>query len=384
MEPDSSIETLGDMRVAVVHEWVDAYAGSEQVFEAIAGMFPTADLYALSREPGVELDIDSREIHTTFLDAPSLRSRRALTLPLMPLAWRRLRAPSYDLVISSHHAFAHANRLAGPNGIHLCYVHSPARYVWSPEIDERGASPLLRPVRALLKGVDRRAAKGVTAYAANSTAVAQRIQRFWGREAIVIHPPVRVDYFSEPSPMPPTREYVLGFGRWIPYKNLHLVIEAADVAGMPVKIAGRGPDKSRIVEAASRARVPVQLIESPSDDEVRELYRNAACLVFPTVEDFGISPVEAQAAGTPVIAPAAGGALDTIQDGTTGVLVASLEHARVAEAIRACSQLDPEDCRENAESFTRAVADRKLLTWALSSLRQRSDSTSSLRQEVGL
>jgi glycosyltransferase involved in cell wall biosynthesis len=374
-------ELLVGKRVAVVHEWVDAYAGSEQVFEALAQIFPSADLYALSHEPSVHLDVGGRGICTSFLDTPRLRQRRAVTLPLMPLAWRRLHVPTYDLVISSHHAFAHTNRLAGLEGTHLCYVHSPARYVWSPEIDERGANPLLTPVRAVLKGLDRRAAKGVTAYAANSTAVAERIQRFWGREATVIHPPVRVDYFSEPSPTPPTRDYVLGFGRWIPYKNLHLVIEAADIAGMPVKIAGRGPDKSRIVEAAAKSTVPVEIIESPSDAQLRDLYRNAACLVFPTVEDFGMVPVEAQAAGTPVVAPSTGGSLDTIQNRTTGVLVPSLALAGLADAIRASTRLDPDRCRANAKKFARACADRNLRAWIAANLLY-DDTASSIRTDA--
>jgi len=239
-----------------VHEWIDAYAGSEQVFEAMAQMFPTADLYALSREPSVHLNVNARGIKTTRLDTAFWRGHRAATLPLMPLAWRSLGAGGYDLVISSHHAFAHANRLAAPNGVHLCYVHSPARYVWSPEIDRRGANPALKPIRAALKNIDRRLAQQVTAYAANSSAVADRIHRFWRREALIIPPPVRVEFFGERPTGDRTRDYVLGVGRWIGYKNLHMVVKAADLAGMPVKIAGRGPDSSRIRAAAAAARVP--------------------------------------------------------------------------------------------------------------------------------
>ena len=351
--------------MAVVHEWIDAYAGSEQVFEAIAGVFPSADLIALSSEPGVGLALAGRHVQTTFLDKAGLRNRRSLTLPFMPVAWRALGKRKYDVVVSSHHAFAHTNRLAEV-GIHLSYVHSPARYLWSPEIDERGDAWALRPVKSALRSIDLAAAKRVTAYAANSTAVAERIQKFWGRDATVIHPPVRVDYFGAAPAAPPTRDYVLGVGRWIPYKNLHRVIEAADLAGMPVKIAGRGPDKSRIVAAAEAARVPVELIEAPSDDELRDLYRNAACLVFPTIEDFGMVPVEAQAAGTPVVAVDAGGAADTVRDGRTGFLVAESTPEVLSERILDVGSIDSLECQKNAARFARAEFDARMQDWVAS------------------
>ena len=348
--------------MAIVHEWVDAYAGSEQVFEALALTFPEADLYALSQVPHVHLNTGGRPIRTTMLDRPSLRERRNATLPLMPLAWRRLGAGGYDLVLSSHHAFAHANRLCG-DGTHLCYVHSPARYVWSPEIDGRGDKWYLGPARAALKGVDRRASRGVTGYAANSRTVADRIARFWGREAVVIPPPVRVDFFGACADAPPTRDYLLGVGRWISYKNLHLVAEVADRLDMPAKIAGRGPDKERILAAARAARVPVEVIEAPTDDALRTLYRNAACLLFPTVEDFGMVPVEAQAAGAPIVALPHGGALDTVTEGVSGTFAADASVDALAEAARAAMPLAGEGPRKNAGQFSFDVFRTSVSAW---------------------
>lgn len=348
--------------IAVVHEWVDAYAGSEQVFEAIAATFPNADLLALTYEPKVRLALGGRCVRTTFLDRPSLRNRRSLTLPLMPAAWRALGKSKYDVVITSHHAFAHTNRLAD-GGVHLCYVHSPARYLWSPDIDGRGSARALGVARAALRRIDLAASKRVTAYAANSSAVARRIEQFWHRESEVIHPPVRVEFFAEPAPQPPTRDYILGVGRWIPYKNLHLVIEVANLADMPVKIAGRGPDKSRIVEAARGARVPVEIIESPTDEELRVLYQNASCLVFPTIEDFGIVPVEAQAAGTPVVALAAGGALDTVVHGTTGILVPDSDLVGLSRAALDAAHLRQADIAQHAQRFTRGVFVDSVRRW---------------------
>src|SRR6266540_1268444 len=336
-------------RIAVLHEWVAAYAGSEQVFEAIARMLPSADLIALSYEPTVKLDVGARRIRTTFLARQTLRSRRHLTLPIMPIAWRSLGTANYDVFVSSHHAFAQTNRLAS--------------VIWSPEIDARGAAWYLGTVRAALRRLDLAASEMVTAYAANSTAVAERIEKFWGRDSTVIHPPVRVGFFSETSPRAPTRDYVLGVGRWIPYKNLHLVIAAADLAGLPVKIAGRGADKSRLVAAAADATVPVELIESPSDDQLRSLYRNAACLVFPTIEDFGIVPVEAQAAGTPVVAPAQGGVLDTIVDGISGVLTRNVSADQFAAGIRDCTSITDHDCRQSSFRFDELTFEREMARW---------------------
>jgi glycosyltransferase involved in cell wall biosynthesis len=350
------------MRMAVVHEWIDAYAGSEQVFEAMAAVYPDADLYALSRESTVDLDVGGREIKTTFLDHEALRNRRNLTLPLMPTAWRAVGKGQYDVVLTSHHAFAHTNRLA-EGGTHLCYVHSPARYIWTPEIDARGAATVLGPARSILRAMDRRAVGRVKQYAANSSAVAARIQEFWGRDATVIHPPVRVEYFGAGGDSVPTRDFVLGVGRWIPYKNLHLVIEAADIAGLPVKIAGRGPDKSRLIAAAAAASVPVELIEAPDDFELRELYRNALCLVYPTVEDFGIVPVEAQAAGTPVVALAEGGVLDTVRPEFSGFLVDRLSAQELASMIHKASSLEAVDCKSNSMAFGRAQFDDHLSSW---------------------
>jgi len=350
--------------LAIVHEWVQARAGSEQVFEILARTFEDADLYALSVNPETRLQVGNRPIATTWLDHPLLRERRGVTLPLMPLAWRGLGRSKYDAVISSHHAFAHSNRLAVEGGIHLSYVYSPARYIWSPEIDERGSSALLAPMRSILKKADLRAISRVTAFAAISAEIAGRIQKYWNRPAVVIHPPARVEYFRSTSGAAKQGGYVLGVGRWIPYKNLHLVIAAASIAGMPVKIAGRGPDKHRIVAEAARARVPVDLIESPSDEELRNLYQGASVLVFPTMEDFGIVPVEAQAAGTPVVAPRAGGALDTVIDGVTGVLTPSVDPVELAAAIGEATRLNPADCVRNAENFSSTRFQLRIRDWA--------------------
>jgi glycosyltransferase involved in cell wall biosynthesis len=265
-------------------------------------------------------------------------------------------------VLTSHHAFADSNRLAADRP-HLVYVHAPARYLWTPELDPRGHGWHRSAARSLLRRVDAGAARRVTAFAANSEEVAARVRRFWGRDATVIHPPVRVEFFGEPQPTAPRRDYILGIGRWIGYKNLHLVPAVGDRAGLPVKIAGRGPERARIVAAAEAARVPVEIVDSPSDAELRELYRNAAALVFPTIEDFGIVPVEAQAAGTPVVTIGRGGAMETVLPGESGVLTETLAVGELATAVRTAVGMDPEACRRSAARFSQDRFRSALLSW---------------------
>jgi glycosyltransferase involved in cell wall biosynthesis len=353
-------------QVAVVHEWISSRAGSEQVFEALANLWPEADLYALSREPGVALDLGGRELHTTFLDRPALRGRRGLTLPLMPLAWRAVGKRDYDLVVVSHHAFAASNRLT-KHGRTLAYVHSPARYVWSPDIDGRGGNPALAPVRRALKTYDRSVASRLTGVAANSQEVAKRIKKFWRRDAAVIHPPVDTDYFkgaSEPCEVPLPPEFILGLGRWIPYKNHEMVIHVAEKLGIPAVIAGSGPLASRLRDVADRARTEVTLIEAPSRPVVRQLLQRASAFVFPTHEDFGMIPVEAMAAGTPVVALAQGGALETVADGVSGYLVERHDASAYAEAVTAAQRCSPSACTERAELFSQQKFADRIIGWA--------------------
>ena len=358
-------------KVAIVHEWISSRAGSEKVFEVLASMWPEADLFALSADPRVQMDLNGRSVRTTFLNRAALRDRRSLTLPLMPLAWRLIGRGSYDLVISSHHAFAASNRLASSRGVNLAYVHTPARYIWTPELDGRGRSPLLVPVRGALKHVDRGYVDRLTGIAANSRAVAARIETFWGREAEVVHPPVDTEFFSpglDDVELDLPKQFLLGFGRWIPYKNLETVIRVAEQVGMPAVIAGRGPQKEQLLAMAARAKVPVTVIESPSQEQVRELYRRAAALVFPTNEDFGLIPVEAMACGTPVLALNAGGASETVVDGATGALVDSGDVRAYSDALPRALAATAATCRRRAEEFRTEAFARRVRAWVSASV----------------
>lgn len=352
------------LKIALVHEWVAARAGSEKVFEQLAAALPSADLFTLSAAPGVELNVGKRSIQTSFLDNPYLRDRRGLTLPIMPLSWAALGVEKYDVVVTSHHAFAHSNRLVRNTGLHLAYVHSPARYVWTPEVDGRGSHPLLAPARAAMRRYDKRVSQRITTYAANSSVVAARIRQFWERDSRVIFPPVDTDFFETRTNAGYVDEpYLLGVGRFVTYERMDLVIKAAEVAGVKGVIAGSGPDERRLRQMAAEASVPIEVLVSPTDIGLRELMQRATALIFPTEEDFGIVPVEAQAAGTPVIAPAYGGALDTVIHGKTGFHVPDLEPQTLARAAHAAQDLDSEACRTHARQFSIRAFHARVEDW---------------------
>jgi glycosyltransferase involved in cell wall biosynthesis len=351
---------------AIVHEWIGSRAGSELVFEAIARCMPTAELIALSASPGVELDLGGRQLTTTSLDRAFLRNRRSLTLPLMPLAWRlAARNKKFETVVVSHHAAAiqYARHCEAERC--LAYVHTPGRYVWTPELDGRGSSRLLQPARGVLQRNDLKALAAIDSIAANSVEVARRIQRHWNREAHVIHPPVNTRFFSAIAETKPGPEqgYILGVSRFIPYKRLDLVIDTGEQLGMPVVIAGAGPGEGELRAHAERRRIPVSFRIHPTDSELRDLYRNAACLVFPVHEDFGIVPVEAQAAGTPVVGIRAGGVLETVDHGSTGVLVADLTASALAQGVRDSAGISAEACRRWAAQFSSERFEAEVIDW---------------------
>jgi len=369
---------VAEHRIALAHEWLHARAGSEKVFEALAAIFPDADLYALTDTLGDALATQGRPVTTTFLArTPVLRHRRDLALPLMPLAWRTVTSRGYDLVVTSSHACAKGFR-PGREALHLCYCYTPMRYVWDPNDRRRGVHRLagLGP-RAVLRRWDRRSAGWVDSFAAISTAVQERIQRYYGRASTVIHPPVDTRFYT-PAPDGPAADgvpagpFVLACSRFIPYKRLDLAILAAADIGVPVVIAGSGPDETALRRAAAGAGVPVTFEISPSDARLRDLYRGAAAFVFPALEDFGIVAVEAQACGTPVVALNHGGARDTVVDGVTGALVDAQDVAAFAKGLgRALELNDPAACVERAAAFSPEAFEGKVRAWVADAERGR-------------
>lgn len=358
----ASIGALPGRRVALVHEWFSAVGGSEAVFGHIADLLPGAQRFVLWND----LDGKSGEFHESWLARTPLRRSKALALPFMPLAWRTLTRQPFDVVVSSSHAFAHTVK-AGPSEHtrYLSYVHSPARYVWSPEFDGRGSGRLLALPRLALQRADLRLSRHVHSYAANSREVQGRIQRFWKRDARVIHPPVDVDYFAAAPAgvQQQDRRYLLGAGRWIDYKNFDLMIEIASTVRLPLVLAGSGPEEVRLRRLAANSSVEVVFEVRPSRERLRELYWGAMALLYPAHEDFGIVPVEAQACGAPVIGLKRGGLLETVIEGETGFLVESLDPAKYAEKLRLLVELDAQAAKVHAANFSAEKFAKRTYEW---------------------
>lgn len=354
-------------KLAIAHEWLAVRAGSEKTFEAMAQAFPEADLYALTWDRQARFDFGGREVTTTVLDRSSLlRDHRELALPLMPLAWKTISVhDSYDTVLTSSHAFVRSFPPAS-DAMHFCYCHTPLRYAWVPEVDERTLRRIPGKAAALaaLRAMDKRTAGTVDYFAANSTAVQVRIFDCYGRDSVVIHPPVDTDFFRR-SEEQGRRQRVLAVSRFVPYKQVSLAIEACAAAGLPLTVAGRGPQERALRALAADLGADVEFEISPSDDRLRDLYRSAVCLVFPANEDFGIIPVEAQGCGAPVVALDVGGARDTVVQGETGMRVGRQTVDEFAEAIRHVVASPPSEaaCRRNAERFSHERFIAELRDW---------------------
>lgn len=354
-------------KLAIAHEWLAVRAGSEKTFEEMAKAFPDADLYALTWDRDAEFEFGGRPVTTTFLDRSSLlRDRRELALPLMSLAWKRIDVhDDYDVVLTSSHAFVRSFPPAS-TATHFCYCHTPLRYAWVPDIDGRTSRtpPGTGLALAALRKWDKSTSKNVDYFAANSTTVRDRIRDCYGRDAEVIHPPVDTVYYDLPE-RPTERSGALAVSRFVPYKSVRLAIEACAVAGVPLTVAGKGPEEQSLRDLARELKAEVSFEIQPSDERLRELYRTSSVLVFPANEDFGIIPVEAQACGSPVVALDEGGAKDTVVQGETGLRVARQEVPLFADAIRQVvdSPPSPEVCRRNAEGFSATRFVDQLRSW---------------------
>jgi glycosyltransferase involved in cell wall biosynthesis len=358
-------DPLAGHGIAVLNEWIERIGGAERVLTAACEALPGADVYALWDD---RTDPD-QPVHESWLARTPLRGRKALALPLMPMVWRTQTRQRYDIVLSFSHSLNHTAKLpVTAGGVHLSYIHTPARYLWLTDVDSRRRQHLgQRLAVAATKHLEQHTSRHVTAYAANSHEVRRRIEEFWHRDATVIYPPARTTYFTDPpaSDRSQARDYILGLGRWVEYKRFDFMIEVAERAGLPLVIAGAGPMEEQLRRQAASASVDVTFHVRPSDDTMRSLLWGARCLLFPGHEDFGIVPVEAQACGTPVIGLARGGLLETVVDGATGQLIDSLDPVAFARAIQRASGWSPEACQANAAHFSEDAFHTALRSWII-------------------
>lgn len=354
---------MAGRRVAIVHEWLVTYGGSERVLKELIALFPESDLYALVDFLAEEdrAHLLGKRAKTTFIQSlPFAKSKYRSYLPLMPLAIEQLDLSGYDLVISSSHAVA-KGVITGPGQTHLCYCHTPIRYAWDLQhqylreagIAKGARSAFARAMLHYIRQWDLRTVTSVDRFIANSAYVAARIRKLYGRESTVIHPPVDIDSFGLRQEK---EDFYLAASRLVPYKRMDLI--AAAFSKMPSRrlvIIGDGPGMARL-RAISGSNVTVLGYQPFS--VLHDHMQRARAFVFAAEEDFGIIPVEAQACGTPVIAFGRGGATETILSGAPGVPATGIFfHEQTEESLIAAvqafehMQINPLDCRRQAENF---------------------------------
>jgi glycosyltransferase involved in cell wall biosynthesis len=352
------------MRVAVVHDWLYTFGGAERVLQSMMRCLPAADVFALfDILPTIDrARISPTQSRTSFLQhMPGIRRYHRLYLPLMPLAVEQFDLSGYDLVVSSSYAVA-KGVLTGPDQLHLAYVHSPMRYAWDLQHQYLTESRLTSGPKSLLARLllhrmrlwDTRTANGVDAYMVNSHFVGRRVRKIYGRDAKVIHPPVGVP--DKPPPARVKENFFLTASRLVSYKNVHAVVEAfRNMPDQKLVVAGRGPELKRL---QSMAGPNVKFAGFVPDAELRRLMGSARAFIFAAEEDFGITPLEAQSEGTPVLALARGGVRETIRgDGAapTGVLFDFPTPAAIEQALRTFvereNMFDPGECYQNARRF---------------------------------
>lgn len=343
-------------RVAIIHYWFVGMRGGERVIERLLHLYPQADLFTHVYDPGaVSETIRSRVVKTTFIDRlPGARKHYQKYLPLMPMALEELDLRGYDLVISSESGPA-KGVIAAPDARHVCYCHSPMRYLWDHYHDYRvSAGRVARLAMPWmfhgLRSWDVTSAARVDQFVANSSFIQKRIQRAWRRESVVVHPPVAVDLFK---PSAEVANRYLWVGQMTPYKRADIALEAFNRSGLPLLMVGQGEMEA---DLRRRAGPNVTIVSKLNFDQLREAYATCRALVFTAEEDFGMVPVEAMASGRPVIAYGRGGALDSIAPDETGQFFDEQTPGSLMEAVERFEawlpHFDPAAAIERARLFS--------------------------------
>ncbi|WP_109240865.1 glycosyltransferase family 4 protein [Klebsiella michiganensis] len=352
---------VNQLNIGIIADWLVTYAGSEKVIKEFIELFPNSELYSvvdfLSQND--RLLFQGKQAKTTFVQGlPFSRKKYQKYLPLMPFAIEQLDVSKHEIILSSSHAVS-KGVLTGPDQLHISYVHSPIRYAWDLQhqyLKEAGLDKGLKGALAkyLLHKMriwDTRTANGVDHFIANSKFIARRIKKVYGRESEVIYPPVDVDNFSLCENKD---DYYFTASRMVPYKRIDLIVEA--FSHMPDKklvVIGDGSEMGKIKSKATRN---IEILGYQSNSVMQEHMKKAKAFVFAAEEDFGITPVEAQACGTPVIAYGKGGALETVKENVTGLFFDKQNYTSIIEAINAFElkqeKFSYSDCRKNAEIFS--------------------------------
>lgn len=346
------------MNVAIVCDWLTTPGGAEKVVLELHAMFPHAPIYTSIYNPEKLPEFRQADVRTSFIQKlPRAKHHHQWYLPLMPLAFESFNLSEYDIVISSSHSCA-KGIITKPDTIHICYCHTPPRYLWDRShqyIREYGMNTMVKKMSGRmihkLRIWDRTAAERVDHYIANSEHVKKRIRKYYQRDAQVIHPPADIQKFRKHKEKKP---YFLAVGRLTAYKKFDLLVDTFNECEDSLVIVGDGEQRK---ELQKRAKQNIAFLGYVTDEKLRRLYQEAEALIFPQLEDFGIVPVEAMACGTPVIAYGEGGAAETVIDGKTGVLFSKQTPARLKKAIETFrkTEFDASKIRQHAEKFSQSA-----------------------------
>ncbi len=354
------------MKLALVHDWLNQIGGAEDVLAVLVELFPQRPIYTALYAPDKMPDFYRQwNIRRLWMDRlPGIHAHHQRYLPLYPLAWGGLDLSEYDVVLSNKSGFCHGFQ-HDDSTLHICYCLTPTRYVWqlSSYIAREGlglpVEVALRPLVRLLQGWDRRAAGRVDHFIAISTAIQQRIQRYYGRDSVIIYPPVDTARFQ---PSAPVEDYFLVVSRLVPYKRIDLAVQAATRLNLPLKVGGTGRDLERLQAMAGPT---VEFLGYVPDDELPDLMARCKAFIFPGLEDFGITPVQAEAAGRPVIAYGGGGALDTVIPGLSGEHFHELSVDSLAAVMANFdpARYDPEAIRDHALRFDTRLFQQRIAAY---------------------
>lgn len=352
------------MKVALAHDWLTNMGGAEKVVINFKQIYESSPIYTVSyNEQNLDEELRNIDVRTTFInDLPKGKTNHQMFLPLMPVAWEELDFTDYDVVLSSSSSCA-KGIITSPDTAHICYCHSPMRYAWEfyyeyMEREKVGKikKRMIRYIMNYIRMWDRVSADRVNYFVANSKNVAKRIYKHYGKESDVIHPPVKGSYFNISKE---DEGYFLIVSRLVPYKRIDLAVEAFNELGLPLVVIGGG---SQLEYLRSIAKDNVKILGRQPDEVIKEHYAKCRAFIFPGEEDFGITPLEAQASGRPVIAFGKGGALETVVPDRTGLF---FEEQKTVDLIKTVKQFenmnwDKEDIRKHALTFDEEIFKTKI------------------------
>lgn len=347
--------SMENPNIALIHEWLTNVAGSEKVLLALKEIYPKAPIFTSVFDPKGAKPFAEFDIKTSILQKiPFMKSKREFLIPFTPFAFEQFDLSKYDVVISNTSMSA-KGVITKPDAIHISYCNTPPRYLWEPNVDPRAKnghfSFLRQNIAHKMRIWDRVAADRVDYFIANSKYIAKRIKKYYGKESVVVYPPVDVDKYKIAKPED-IKEYYLFVSRLIDYKKCDLVVKAFNDLGLPLKIIGSGPDKKMLQNIAKKN---IEFLGFVPNESMKKYYSEARAFIFPAEEDFGIVPVEAMSSGRSVIAFNGGGATETVVEGITGTFFNEQTPQCLIDAVKNFNpnEYNPKKIREYSEKFSK-------------------------------